>query len=138
MSLHSTDAFRHATELVGTEIWSFCQQFYFAERRELSWSSCWKSHHENAEENSTAYERLTAVYRFLHALKYQHINYTLERYLLRCFYPRIRNFRKKFWKRRERLFQKNVCPDTKAAYYFSKTRQKNFCKIALANATCFQ
>jgi len=35
MSVHSTDAFRHATELVGTEIWSFCQhaQVYFAERR---------------------------------------------------------------------------------------------------------
>jgi len=70
MSVHLTDAFRHATELVGTEIWSFCQhaQFYFAERRELSWFSCWKSHHENAEENSTAYERLSrTVYRFLHA-----------------------------------------------------------------------
>jgi len=40
-----------------TEIWSFCQhaQFYFAERRGLSWFSYWKSHHENAEENSTAY-----------------------------------------------------------------------------------
>jgi len=24
MSVHSTDAFRHATEVVGTEIWSFC------------------------------------------------------------------------------------------------------------------
>jgi len=33
---------------------------------------------------------------FLHALEYQHINYTLELYLLHCFYPRIRNFRKKF------------------------------------------
>ena len=61
---------------------------------------------------------------FLHALEYHHINYTLEWYLLRCFYPRIGNFRKKFWKRRERLFQKYVCPDTKTAYYFSKTRQK--------------
>jgi len=32
MSVHSTDAFRHATELVATEVWSFCQhaQFYFA------------------------------------------------------------------------------------------------------------
>jgi len=31
MSVHSTDAFRHATELMGTEIWSFCQhaQLYF-------------------------------------------------------------------------------------------------------------
>ena len=67
VSVHSTDAFRHATELVGTEIWSFCQhaQFYFAERREWSWFSCWKNHNENAEENSTAYERLSrAVYRF--------------------------------------------------------------------------
>jgi len=38
MSIHSTDAFSHATELVGTEIWSSCQhaQFYFAERRGLS------------------------------------------------------------------------------------------------------
>jgi len=37
MSVHSTDSFRHATELVGTEIRSFCQhaQFYFAERRVL-------------------------------------------------------------------------------------------------------
>jgi len=37
MSVHSTGAFRHATELVGTETQSFCQhaQFYFAERREL-------------------------------------------------------------------------------------------------------
>jgi len=26
MSVHSTDAFRHATELVSTEIWRFCQQ----------------------------------------------------------------------------------------------------------------
>jgi len=61
MSVHSTDAFRHATELVGTEIWSFCQhaQFYFAEMRGLSLFSCWKSHHENPEENSTAYERLS-------------------------------------------------------------------------------
>ena len=33
---------------------------------------------------------------FLHALEYQHINYTLELYLLHCFYPRIRNYRKKF------------------------------------------
>jgi len=59
----------------------FCQhaQFYFAERRGLSWFSCWKSHHEDAEKNSTAYERLIhAVYRFLHVLQYQHINYTLE------------------------------------------------------------
>jgi len=63
---------------------------------------------------------------FLHALEYQHINYTLEWYLVGCFYPRIRNFRKKFWKRRERFFQKNVCPDTKTAHCFSKTRQKNF------------
>ena len=50
-----------------TEIWSFCQhaQFYFGERRGLSWFSCWKSHHENAEENSTANERfIHAVYRF--------------------------------------------------------------------------
>jgi len=72
MSVHSTDAFRHATELVGTEIWSFCQhaQFYFAERRGLSWFSCWKSHHENAEGNSTAYERLRrAVYRFFARLR---------------------------------------------------------------------
>jgi len=92
--------FTHATELVGTEIWSFCQhaQFYFAERRGLSWFTCWKSHHENAGENSTAYERLIcAVYRYLHALEYQHINFTLEWYLLRCFYPRIKKFRKKFW-----------------------------------------
>jgi len=38
MSVHSKDAFRHATELVGTEIGSFCQhaQFYFAEKRGLS------------------------------------------------------------------------------------------------------
>jgi len=38
MSVHSTDAFRNATELVGKEIWSFCQhaQVYFAERRALS------------------------------------------------------------------------------------------------------
>ena len=37
MSVHSTGAFCHATELVGTETWSFCQhaQFYFAERRGL-------------------------------------------------------------------------------------------------------
>jgi len=72
MSVHSTDAFRHATELVGTEIWSFYQhaQFYFAERRGLSLFSCWKSHHENAEENSTAYERLSrAVYQFFAHLK---------------------------------------------------------------------
>jgi len=33
---------------------------------------------------------------FLHALQYQHINYTLELYLLRCFYPRIRNLHKQF------------------------------------------
>jgi len=126
MSVHSTEAFRHVTELVGTEIWSFCQhaRFYFAERRGLSWFSCWKSHHEKAEENSTAYERLSrAVYRFSQTLEYQHINYTLESYLLRCFYPRTRNFRKKFWKRRERLFLKSL-PDTKIAHYFSKTRQK--------------
>jgi len=63
---------------------------------------------------------------FLHALKYQHNNYTLEWYLLCCFYIRISNFRKKFWKRRERLLQNNVCPDTKTAHYFSKTRQKFF------------
>jgi len=38
MSVHSTDTFRHATELVVTEIRSFCQnaQIYFAERRGLS------------------------------------------------------------------------------------------------------
>ena len=75
---------------------------------------------------------------FLQALEYQHINYTLEWYLLRCFYPRIRNFRKKFRKRRERLFQNNFCPDTKIAHYFSKTRQKYFRKITLSNATGFQ
>ena len=63
---------------------------------------------------------------FLHSIEYQHINYALKSYLLRCFYPRIRNFRKKFWKRRERLFQKNVCPDTITAYFFSKSRQKIF------------
>jgi len=42
MSIHSTDAFSHATELVGTKIWSSCQhaQFYFAERRGLSWFCC--------------------------------------------------------------------------------------------------
>jgi len=56
---------------------------------------------------------------FLHALEYQHINYTLEWYLLRCFCPRMRNFRKKFWKRREKLFQKNICPvNTKTAHHF--------------------
>jgi len=27
MSVHSTDAFRHATELAGAEIWSFCHVF---------------------------------------------------------------------------------------------------------------
>jgi len=61
MSVYSKDAFRHATELVGTEIRSFCQQaqFFFAERRELFSISCWKNHHENAEENSTAYKRLS-------------------------------------------------------------------------------
>jgi len=76
MSVHSTDVFRHATELVGTEIRSFCQhaQFYFAERRGLSWFSCWKSHHENAEENSTAYERLSrAVYQFFARFKISHM-----------------------------------------------------------------
>jgi len=29
MLVHSTDAFRHATEMVGTEIWSFCQHAQF-------------------------------------------------------------------------------------------------------------
>jgi len=81
MSIHSTEAFRRATELVGTEIWSFCQhaQFYFAERRGLSWFSCWKSHHENAEETQPHTRGLAAQFiDFLHALEYQHINYTLE------------------------------------------------------------
>jgi len=36
-------------------------------------------------------------------------------------------------------YLKNVCPDTKRAYHFWKTRQKkSLCKIALANATYFQ
>ena len=61
---------------------------------------------------------------FLHTLEYQHINYTLEWYVLRRFYPKIRNFRKNIWKRRERLFQKNVCPDN--SILFSKTRKKKF------------
>jgi len=61
---------------------------------------------------------------FLDALKYQHINQTLEWYLLFCFYPRIGNFRKKFWKRSEKLFQKNIYRDKKAAYYFLKASLK--------------
>ena len=63
---------------------------------------------------------------FLYALEHQYINYTLKWYLLRCFYPGVRIFPNKFWKRCERLFQENVCPDTKTAHYFSKTRQKKF------------
>ena len=108
------------------------------QKRELSWFSCWKSHHENAEQNWTAFQRLSrAVYRFLHALKYQHINQTLSWYLLRCFYHRIGNFRKKV-ENAVRDYFKNVCPDKKAAYYFSKTRQKIILQIVLANAKCFQ
>jgi len=120
---------RYATELVGTEIWSFCQhaQFYFAERRGLSWFNCWKSHHENAEENSTACKRLNrAVYRFLHVLEYQHINYTLEWYLLHCFYPLDKTFSQKVLKTPWEIISKKFCPDTKTAYYFWKTRQKIF------------
>ena len=140
MSVHSTDAFGHTTELVGTEIWRFCQhvQFYFAERRGLYGFSCWKCHHENAEENSAAYERLSrAVYRFLHALEYQNINYRLEWYLLCCFYSRIGNFCKTFWKRRERLFQKMFASIRKQHIEFRKLVRKKLNKIALANATCF-
>jgi len=76
---------------------------------------------------------------FLHALEYQHINYTLEWYLLHCFYPRIRIFRKKFLKRRERLFQKKTFSLIRKQHIiFQKLVRKFFCKITLANATCFQ
>jgi len=132
MSGHVTDAFCHAAELVGIEIWRFCQhdQFYFAERKGLSWFSCWKSHHENAEENSTAYERLSrAVHRFLHAWEYQNISYMLGWYLLRCFYSRIRNFCKKFWKRRERLFQKMFVRYENSTLIFENSSEKNLMKL---------
>jgi len=45
MSVHSTDAFHHATELVGTDIWSFCflTQFYFGGSSGLSWASLLKN-----------------------------------------------------------------------------------------------
>jgi len=72
MSVHSTDAFHHATELVGTEIWSFCQhaQFCFAVRRGLSWFSWWKSHHENAEKTQRHTRVLAAQFiDFLHTLE---------------------------------------------------------------------
>jgi len=34
MLVHSTDAFRHATQLAGTEIWSFCQHAQFDLQKE--------------------------------------------------------------------------------------------------------
>jgi len=95
MSVHSTDAFRQATELVGTEIWSFCQraQFYFTEKRGLSWFSCLKGIMKMQKRTQRRTKGLAAQFiDFLHALEYQHINYALEWYLLRCFYPRIRKF----------------------------------------------
>ena len=137
MSVHSTDAFRHATELLGTETWRFCQhaQFYFGERRGLSWFSCWKSHHANAEENSAAYERLSrAVCCFLHALEYQNINSRLEWYLLRCFYSWIRNFCKKFWKRRfendvRDYFKKCLPRYENSTLLFENSSEKNLIKL---------
>ena len=128
MSVHSADAFRHATEWVGAEIQRFfsaCPILHCRKERVVL-ILLLKNRHENSEENSTAYWMLSfaVFFTFLHSLEY--INYILEWYLLRCFYSRIRNFHKKFWKRRERSFQKNVFPDTKTAYYFSKTRQKYF------------
>ena len=120
---------RHATELVSTETWSFCQhsQCYFAERRGLSWFSCWKSHHENAEENSTAYERLSrAVYRFLHVLEYQHINYTLEWYLLRCFYPLDKKFSQKVLKTPWEIISKKCLPWYENSILFFENSSENF------------
>jgi len=108
----------------------------------LSWSSCWKSHHENAGKAKKKTQRdtrgLAAQFiNFSLALEYQ-LAHTLEWYTLpRCFYARIRNFRKKFWKWRERLFQKMFALIRKQHTNFRKLVRKNFCKIALANATCF-
>ena len=75
---------------------------------------------------------------FLHALEYQHINYTLEWYLLRCFYPSMRNFRKKFWNAMRDYFKKMFALIQKEHIIFRKVVRKIFCKITLANATCFQ
>ena len=60
---------------------------------------------------------------FLHALEYQHINYTLEWYLLRCCYPLDKKFSQKVLKTPwEIIFKKNVSPDAKT-HYFSKSSE---------------
>ena len=81
MSVHSTDAFRHATEVVGTEILSFCQHPNFTLQKG---EGCLDSVVEKAimkmQKKTQWNTRGLAVQfiDFLHALEYQHINYTLE------------------------------------------------------------
>ena len=65
---------------------------------------------------------------FLHALEYQHIDYMLGWCLLRCFYPRVRIFRKRFWKRCEVLFQKMFALIRKQHIILWKLVRKFFCK----------
>jgi len=142
MSVHSADAFRHATELVGTKIQSFCHSmpnFTLQKGKGFLYSVVEKSIMKMQKKTQRHTRGLAAQFiDFLHTLEYQHINYTLEWYLLRCFYRRIRNFRKKFWKRYERLFQKMFALIRKQHSIFRKLVRNFFCKIVLANSTCFQ
>jgi len=141
VSVHSTDAFRHATELMGTAMWSFCQhtQFYFGERRCCLDSVVEKVIMQMQKKTQRHTRSLAAQFiDFLHALEYQHINYTLEWYLQRCFYPRIRNFRKKFWNAVRDYFKEMFALIRKQHIIFRKLVRKIFYKITLVNATCFK
>jgi len=129
MSVHATDAFRHATELMGTEIWSFCQhaKFYFAERRGLSWFSCWKGHHENAEENSTAYERLSrTVYRFSARLRISTYQLHAGMIFTTLFLPYGKKFLQKVLKIPWEIIFKKCLPRYENSTLFLKTSSENF------------
>jgi len=63
---------------------------------------------------------------FLHALEYQHINYTLEWYLLCCFYPRIGTFSQNVLKTLWEIIFKTFLPWYENSILFFKTSSEKF------------
>jgi len=82
MSVHSTDAFRHATELVGTEIRSFCHSMpnFTLQKGESFLDSVVEKAIMKMQKKTQRHTRgLAAQFiDFLHTLEHHHINYTLE------------------------------------------------------------
>ena len=81
-----------------------------------------------------AYRHSSSIFAPLRITTYQ----LQTRMILGCFSFRIRNWRKKFSKRRERLLQKKFALIRSQHIDFRKRIRNLFCKITLVNATCFQ